>query len=132
MKYEFTADLLTGNSLVDSEHRHLFDAVNQLMDACSVGKGREQIQSTVTFLNDYVVRHFQDEERLQVQAHYPNYGAHKQFHTGYRNQLSATAQVLIQEGPSVKTLGDLNRAVATLITHIRTEDKRMARYVQEH
>ena len=132
MKYEFTQDLLTGNSLVDSEHRHLFDAVNQLMDACSVGKGRDQIQSTVTFLNDYVIRHFQDEERLQTQAHYPNYDAHKKFHTGYSAQLAATAQTLIQEGPTVKALGDLNRAVATLITHIRTEDKRMAAYVQTH
>ena len=47
MKYELTQDLVTGNALIDSEHRQLFAAVNSLMDACSQGKGRGQIQQTV-------------------------------------------------------------------------------------
>ena len=132
MKYELTPDLTTGNQLIDSQHRQLFEAVNQLMDACSAGKGRTQIQTTVTFLSDYVVKHFKDEERLQTQSNYPGYTGHKQFHDGYRRQLSDTASELMREGPTVKALGDLNRAVATLVTHIRTEDRRMARYVQEH
>lgn len=132
MKYELTADLLTGNQLIDTQHRQLFEAVNRLMDACAQGKGRDQIQDTVTFLSDYVVKHFRDEERLQTQSNYPGYTGHKQFHDGYRRQLSMTAQELIQQGPTVKALGDLNRAVAILVTHIRTEDKRMAQYVQEH
>ena len=132
MKYELTSDLLTGNQQIDAQHRQLFVAVNRLMDACSMGKGREQIQDTVNFLSDYVVKHFQDEERLQTQSGYPGYPSHKQFHDGYRRQLSVTAQELIQQGPTVKALGDLNRAVAILVTHIRTEDKRMAHFVQEH
>lgn len=132
MKYTLTADLMTGNSLIDSQHRQLFDAVNQLMDACSMGKGRDQIQATVSFLSDYVVKHFKDEERLQTQSKYPNYTGHKQFHDGYRRQLAATAQELVDAGPTVKALGDLNQAVAVLVTHIRTEDKRMAQYVQAH
>lgn len=44
MKYELTQDLVTGNALIDSEHRQLFAAVNSLMDACAEGKGRGQIQ----------------------------------------------------------------------------------------
>ena len=44
MRYEVTQDLVTGNALIDSEHRQLFAAVNDLMDACSQGKGRDQIQ----------------------------------------------------------------------------------------
>lgn len=132
MTYELTQDLLTGNALIDSEHRQLFAAVNNLMTACSQGKGRDQIQQTVTFLNNYVLKHFQDEERLQTQSNYPNYPAHKQFHDGYRRQLSQVAQELLQEGPTVKALGDLNRVVAVLISHIRTEDKRLARHVKEH
>lgn len=131
MKYELTPDLLTGSQQIDTQHRQLFEAVNRLMEACSMGKGREQIQSTITFLNDYVVKHFRDEERLQTQSGYPGYTGHKQFHDGYQRQLSLTAQELLQEGPTVRALGDLNRAVATLITHIRTEDKRMARFLQE-
>ncbi len=132
MTYELTQDLMTGNALIDSEHRQLFAAVNNLMTACSQGKGRDQIQQTVTFLSNYVVKHFQDEERLQAQSNYPNYPAHKQFHDGYRRQLAQVSQELLQEGPTVKALGDLNRVVAVLISHIRTEDKRLARHIKEN
>lgn len=132
MKYELTMDLLTGYPLIDNQHKQLFEAVNRLMDACSKGKGRDQIQETVNFLGDYVMKHFGDEERLQTRSNYPGYTSHKQFHDGYRRQLAEVAQMLVQEGPTVKALGELNRIVAILITHIRTEDKRMAKFVQEH
>ena len=54
MRYELTQDLLTGNQLIDSEHRQLFDAINALMDACAQGAGRTKINETVQFLNSYV------------------------------------------------------------------------------
>ena len=131
MRYEVTQDLITGNALIDSEHRQLFDAVNNLMDACSQGQGRTQIQSTATFLSNYVVKHFQDEENLQTKHKYPGYPAHKTFHDGYRHQLNDKAQQLLKEGPTVKALGDLNQVVGVLVSHIRTEDKRLARYIKE-
>ena len=62
MRYELTQDLLTGNQLIDSEHRQLFDAINALMDACAQGAGRTKINETVQFLNSYVSKHFRDEE----------------------------------------------------------------------
>lgn len=58
MKYELTSDLMTGNSLIDAEHKQLFDAINDLMDACAQGVGREKIMSTTQFLNSYVNKHF--------------------------------------------------------------------------
>ena len=68
MKYELTKDLETGNAIIDSEHRQLFSAVNQLMDACSSGQGRAKIEPTLRFLLDYVDKHFAHEEQLQQQA----------------------------------------------------------------
>ena len=130
MRYELTQDLLTGNQLIDSEHRQLFDAINALMDACAQGAGRTKISETVQFLNSYVNKHFGDEEKLQVQSKYPGYAAHKQFHDGYKRQLSQTTQALIAEGPTVKALGDLNRIVGVLVSHIRIEDKKLARHVK--
>ena len=130
MKYELTDDLLTGNALIDSEHRELFAAVNNLIDACAQGKGRDQIQKTVQFLGDYVAKHFRDEEGLQTKSNYPGYPAHKQFHDGYRRKLAETTQVLTREGPSVKALSDLNGVVAIMVSHIRTEDKRLARHIK--
>lgn len=131
MRYEVTQDLITGNTLIDSEHRQLFAAVNDLLDACAQGHGRDKIQKTVQFLSEYVVKHFQDEENLQAKHKYPGYPAHKTFHDGYRHQLNDKAQQLLKEGPTVKALGDLNQVVGVLVSHIRTEDKRLARYIKE-
>ena len=131
MRYEVTPDLVTGNNLIDSEHRHLFAAVNDLMDACSRGEGRAQIEKTVRFLNDYVAKHFRDEEDLQVRSKYPGYPAHKTFHDGYRRQLNDVAQALLTDGATVKSLGNLNMVVGVLVSHIRTEDKRLAKHVKE-
>lgn len=130
LRYELTNDLLTGNNLIDTEHRQLFAAINELMEACSQGTGRDKIMSTAQFLTNYVNKHFGDEEQLQVSSKYPNYPAHKQFHDGYKRQLSEATQELIKEGPTVKALGDLNRIVGVLVSHIRTEDKKLARHVR--
>lgn len=132
MKYELTADLLTSNALIDAEHKELFAAVNRLMDACSQGKGRDSIRQTVEFLNQYVGKHFGDEEHLQMTSKYPGYTAHKQFHEGYKRQMMDITQVIVQEGPTIKALGDLNRIVAVLISHIRTEDKKLAAFLKAH
>ena len=39
-KYVLTQDLVTGNELIDSEHRKIFDEVNTLLDACSRSEER--------------------------------------------------------------------------------------------
>lgn len=131
MRYEVTQDLMTGNALIDSEHRQLFAAVNDLMDACAQGRGRDQIEKMVKFLSDYVVKHFSDEEGLQTRSNYPGYPAHKTFHDGYRRQLGDKMDLLRREGPTVKALGELNQIVGVLVSHIRTEDKRVARHIME-
>ena len=33
MAYQMTKDLETGNTLIDTEHRQLFDAINGLLEA---------------------------------------------------------------------------------------------------
>lgn len=130
MKYELTKDLETGNVLIDSEHRQLFAVINKLMDACSQGKGRDQIASTVQYLNDYVSKHFSDEEQLQIKSKYPGYSGHKQFHDGYkRNLLQATNEILTS-GATIASLSKLNQVVSILVTHIRLEDKKIAAHVK--
>ena len=132
MRYELTQDLVTGNALIDSEHKQLFEAINTLMDACAQGKGRDQLMGTVDFLNRYVDRHFGDEEKLQVSSKYPYYDTHKTFHEGYKRQMWQTTQELLAEGATVKALGKLNQVVGVLISHIRIEDRKLAKYLKEN
>ena len=131
MRYELTQDLLTGNNLIDTEHKQLFEEINSLLDACSQGKGREKLMDTATFLNGYVNKHFGDEEKLQQSSNYPDYSSHKTFHDGYKRQLFQSTQELLTNGPTVKALSQLNQVAGILISHIRIEDRKLAKYLKE-
>ena len=130
MRYELPNDLLTGNALIDSEHRQLFEAINNLMEACETGKGRDSIAKTADFLLNYVNKHFGDEEKLQTSSKYPGYPAHKNFHEGYKQKLRETAMDIEKNGPTIASLGKLNSVVAILVSHIRIEDKKLAAHVK--
>ncbi len=130
MKYELTAELMTGNSLIDSQHKELIAAINSLLDACASGRGREQIAATVKFLNNYVVKHFKDEEKLQETSKYPNIAPHKVFHTDYIKKLAVATATVEKDGATVKALSDINLLAGQLISHIKFEDKKVAAHVK--
>ncbi len=129
MRYELTKDLETGNATIDKEHRELLQAVNDLMDACGKGKGRAALEPTIKFLLDYVGKHFSHEEELQTRRKYPGVAAHKRFHIEYTAKLRQIAASIPAAGPSVTDLGELNKHIALLVTHIRTEDKRLGAFL---
>lgn len=130
MKYELTKDLETGNAMIDQEHRELFGAVNQLFDACSKGQGRAAMEAALRFLLDYVDKHFSHEERLQQTSGYPNMAAHKTFHAGYKKTLKEIAAQIPTGGASVGDLSKLNKHIAVLISHIRSEDKKLGEFLK--
>ncbi|MCM1298362.1 MAG: hemerythrin family protein [Firmicutes bacterium] len=130
MRYELTKDLETGNSFIDNEHRQLLKAVNDLMDACSKGEGRSSIQKTAAFLVNYVNTHFAHEEQLQQKNSYPNYAAHKAFHDKYKKELNDLTAKIPIENPTVGDLSALNAQIGVLVSHIRTEDKKLGQFLQ--
>lgn len=130
MKYELTKDLESGNAIIDGEHRELFRAVNTLMDACGKGQGRAALEPAIKFLMDYVNKHFAHEEQLQVKSNYPGMAAHKQFHEKYKSKLREIADKIPAAGPSVADVGALNGHIAVLVSHIKTEDKRLGAFLK--
>lgn len=130
-KYEFTKQLETGNAIIDKEHRELIQAVNKLLEACSRGEGRTSMDATIKFLNNYVEQHFSHEERLQQQSKYPNITAHKAFHEQYKNTLKEITSKISAAGPTIVELGKLNGHIGVLISHIRTEDKKLGAFLSQ-
>ncbi len=130
-KYEFTKKLETGNTIIDKEHRELLDAVNNLMDACSKGEGRTSMDATIKFLNNYVEKHFTHEEQLQQKSNYPGITAHKAFHQQYTTKLKEITSGISLSGPTIVELGKLNGHISVLISHISTEDKKLAAFLSQ-
>lgn len=69
-----------GNDLLDSDHRILFDLVDQLQDAVETGQSRDVVGSVVNVLAEYVEHHFRHEESLMARSRYPDLAAHACLH----------------------------------------------------
>ncbi|MDR0986815.1 MAG: hemerythrin family protein [Ruminococcus sp.] len=131
MMYTFTADLETGNKLIDTEHRQLFAAINGLLDACNAGQGRANVEKTVAFLEQYTAKHFSDEEELQKKASYPDYANHRNIHEGFKRHVAEIGAELNKKGPSITLVARVNSEIGDwLINHIRTQDKKLAEYIK--
>lgn len=131
MPYVFDKSLETGNGAIDAQHRQLIDATNKLLTACSVGKGRSEIENTLIFLNDYIIKHFGDEEKLQLKYGYPDYAVHKKLHEEFKKTVRDIAAEYERDGTSIQLVSRVNSAVGGwLITHIKTIDKKLAEYIR--
>ncbi|MES9834640.1 MAG: bacteriohemerythrin [Candidatus Thiodiazotropha sp. LLP2] len=66
--------------ICDNQHKELFNRVNALNDAVSTG-ARPEVGNRLDSLIDYVVEHFESEERLMEERGYKGLDAHRQEHS---------------------------------------------------
>lgn len=133
MAYNWTNDLLTGNTQIDNEHKELIKAINDLLDACSKGKGRAEVEKTVKFLSSYTKTHFAHEEVLQMKSKYPDYVNHKKYHQHFIATVDDIQKKLLATGPSIALVGEINTKVANwIITHIKKEDVKVAAHIRNN
>lgn len=133
MAYAWTKDLETGNATIDTQHKQLIKAINDLLEACTAGKGRSVLGSTLDFLSDYTAKHFSDEEKLQTQSGYPDYINHKKLHEGFKATVRDLGQQLKTEGATIPLLSKVNSNIGGwLVNHIKKEDTKVAAHLNAH
>ena len=64
MRAEFDESLVTGNEMIDSQHKELIDKINKLLDSCETSKDKLVAVKTLDYLADYTEFHFGEEEKL--------------------------------------------------------------------
>src|SRR6185369_9913316 len=57
MSMEWNNNLATGIADIDNQHREIFSRVAKLTDACSDGRGKEEVLRLLLFLQDYIKEH---------------------------------------------------------------------------
>ena len=131
MAYQWDSSLETGYSKVDNQHKQLVAAVNNLMEASNSGKGDKAVMETLDFLTGYAIKHFADEEQLQVDYEYPDYLNHKRIHDDFKVKVGELTQRVIKEGPTTEIIDIVSSAIGSwLLNHIKGDDFRMAAYVK--
>lgn len=121
-----------GDKNVDNQHRKLFELLSEIVGSCLDGSDIEKLQQTLDFLVEYTVRHFYDEESLQVQYSYPDYKRHKQLHEEFKATVTAIVEEFQRNGSSAKLSEDVNKTVVKWLTnHIMNEDKKVGAFLHE-
>ena len=131
MGYKWDSTLESGYDKVDNQHKQLITSLNNLMEASSGGKGDTAVLETLDFLTGYAIKHFSDEEKLQVDHDYPDYLNHKRIHEEFKGTVAEFVQRVRNEGPTEPLIYELISTVgAWLLNHIKGDDFRMAAFVK--
>jgi hemerythrin len=132
MAYQWDSSLETGYDKVDNQHRQLVAAVNNLMAASAGGKGDRAMMETLDFLTGYTVKHFADEEQLQLDYEYPDYPNHKRTHDDFKVKVGELTQRVAKEGPTAELIDIVSSIIGTwLLTHIKGDDFKLAAFVKD-
>ncbi len=122
-------DLETGVEKIDSEHKELIKRINKLVEVGGSSASHEEVEKTIDYLGDYVVKHFSDEEELQTKSKYPGYPEHKKLHTLFIDDFAKLKAEFEKNGNSMEFTMKLNNTLVTwIVKHIKGEDVEFGKY----
>jgi hemerythrin len=125
-------ELETGNAAIDSQHKQLFNLTSDLVNSCIDGKSADTLGKTLGFLVDYTVKHFADEEALQLEYDFPDYEHHKKLHDDFKVTVGQLVEKFESDGSSKELADDVNSIVVRwLVQHIKTEDSKIAAHIRK-
>ncbi|MGD0586444.1 MAG: bacteriohemerythrin [Oryzomonas sp.] len=125
--------LAIGVPEIDRQHKELLSRFDSLLKACEAGKGTGELQKLLGFLDDYVVRHFSDEEDIQRNRNYPGYAAHKREHEGFIARLKTLQDEIKADGVALHHVTETNNMLLKwLINHIAKVDGELGAYLRAH
>lgn len=123
-----------GVSLIDQQHQELFrrvtDFVETLRSAGDWEQKVDRVNSTLSFMKDYVVTHFHAEEAYQQKVGYPGLHDHQKIHSDMVRYVSDVASQYEQAGYKEQLMQQFaGKLLAWLINHVAYEDQKIANYV---
>jgi hemerythrin len=122
-------DMEVGVKKIDDQHRELVDRINAVSSMGFHAASKEETQKTIDLLGAYIVKHFADEENLQIQCNYPKHEWHKEQHNYLKNEYQRIKNEFVKLGPSPKFTLDLNKSIINwVVKHIKSADVEFGNY----
>ena len=117
-----------GIDLIDRQHEELFRATDTLVRAIEANADKQTFRQTITFLKDYTVRHFHDEEAYQASIHYSGMEDHKKAHRKFTGIILDYERRLVESDFDIRIVKHLaGTLTAWLIYHVADADQRIAK-----
>jgi len=117
---------------IDAQHKELLQHFDRLLTACEEGQGMHELRNLLGFLNQYVQKHFGDEEAVQRQHNFPGYEAHRKEHGTFVERIKKLQAEIDKEGVAVYHVIETNNLLFKwLINHISKLDKELGRFLKD-
>jgi hemerythrin len=120
-----------GITKIDEQHRRLIDMINLLIDNPDADVHSEPVSEVLVRMTEYALLHFQTEEELMRQYHYPDLNTHEQEHTAFKLKASGFFIQTMDGKKSVPT-EILEFLKQWLTHHILNSDMKYSVYIREH
>ncbi|MDR1134846.1 MAG: bacteriohemerythrin [Clostridiales Family XIII bacterium] len=129
--FAWNQELETGNEEIDAQHKELFRLTSDLVDACVNDQSPTVLGAALNFLAAYTVRHFEDEERLQIEYNFPDYERHKRIHEEFKKTVGALIAEHNEKGSSDDLIHKVHSIIIHwLVQHIKGEDSKIAAHIR--
>lgn len=134
MHLEFEQSLITGNDMIDAQHKELIGKIDDLLTFCEESKEKVKAIKMLGYLAEYTEFHFAAEEKLQAEISYPAIEEHKKKHAEFKKTIEELHDMLEEEeGPTEEFVFAVRKNVVNwLFEHIQKMDQELAVYVRDH
>jgi hemerythrin len=132
MPFSWTDSLELGIEEIDEQHRELFRRGERLYHALCQGEAACAELMLASF-RDFVLSHFEFEERWMRRAEFPSLQAHSEAHRDFADRLHRVTLEYRRHGPSAAVAETLQVWLeAWLREHIGGEDRTLGRWSAAH
>ena len=127
---EWNQNYTVGVPVLDRHHQKLFDLLNDLYVLMREGSEDKPIIHVIDALLDYTHYHFDEEEKVMKEIHYPELEAHRQLHQDFVKAVKAFHSTS-QNGMAIFVATKVSNAgLSWLKTHIRGIDQKYHDYMK--
>ena len=128
---QWTPDLTVDEGKIDQQHKELFKRIGKLVSAIKSRTCKYEIGPTTAFLEEYVIKHFRDEEEMMRLEGYPDLEAHKVIHDKFISDFNDLKKELKSEASNYTKSVYTNQIVVDwILDHILEMDKEFGRYLK--
>lgn len=133
MYLEWDNNLNIGIHEIDEQHKELFKCLDQLLVSMKDGDGKSEVIKTLNFLEDYVYKHFEDEENIQKKYNYPKYNEQHNQHEQFKIELRKLRETFQKQGTSTLLALNAQKNIVTWCkNHIMILDKELGDYLNKN
>ncbi len=114
---------------LDAHHQGLFKILRMLVESTQKGRAQDEVEATLSFLEEYTRVHFEAEDAFLIRCRYPGAEAHAQEHARFSALLARMKERLSQGDERIA--GELVPALsAWLRDHILQHDMALADHLR--